>query len=885
MDSSFYDADPKDLLVCPHFEGSGEAWDDWATIYSPNNKGGSHSSSNEAFNEAKSIFENSTFTNWESLKIFKEAMKSTQVIGYSLMSGSSLRNPVIYEFYGSITRQVSGFSLQIRINMEPNEAYNDPATENNQEKPKKLSLDLLKSSLKPGGPVFMIDSQTKCLSLLGLVQSFANSSSDLFVFCSIATGPFKNSLVSEPDPSLLFYYTKARERRDFYSLREETVTQKSFKANGFVTLTNHDSFYGFLEFFSNKEGCEIGIKFLFGFYFYADGSYFLGNFSQNGVTPQDKEAKIEFQNGDEYNGEVNSGQKSEGVYVFAGNQMTYEGAYDHQGKRTGQGLVSFIPNKEKKSQMTSLEVFFRNGHATGEAVITYSNFDKYKGRVLKSLPSGKGVYESSAFLYKGDFASELPHGKGKLETSLEGFWYEGEFVNGVKKGKGRSYWPDKCGIHQGVYSDGLANGPGVFDGLGVHYEGSFLKGEFDGEGVWEKEKSKYVGMFKNGKKEGFGEYFEENELIYSGEWALDKKHGKGRLFLSNGDIYSGEFLDDQRGGFGELQFKNGDLYKGEFNKGKIEGHGTLKYKEGMEYTGNFLSGERHGQGKMTNVDGIGYYQGEWSHGIKEGLGEEKLGGKEGKYKGNFKEGFYNGEGTFYYPDQWKYKGNWLRGKRHGKGSYFKKLKKPEGQRVYEEKYEGDWANDKYEGIGELLKPNGDRYVGTFEKGKIKGEGRYFFKNGIEFNGKVYNDMESGDGKFLMTHNQRVYVGSFSKQMDEGNGKLDDLVDAIRFQIKWSKVRGKEPGIYYLQFICTEKFPSEEAEIYSIGKMSMKNFDAYEGEMKNGIFNGEGEYIVKNPMEEVKDIHQRDKRIYYGLERYKGHWVNGIKVTPLHPLFN
>lgn len=67
------------------------------------------------------------------------------------------------------------------------------------------------------------------------------------------------------------------------------------------------------------------------------------------------------------------------------------------------------------------------------------------------------------------------------------------------------------------------------------YEGYFKKGMKDGEGVLENREdgTQYTGRFRMNKQEGSGKLinFEENKVIYEGNWKYGQYNGKGKLYM------------------------------------------------------------------------------------------------------------------------------------------------------------------------------------------------------------------------------------------------------------------------------------------------------------------------------------------------------------------
>ena len=97
----------------------------------------------------------------------------------------------------------------------------------------------------------------------------------------------------------------------------------------------------------------------------------------------------------------------------------------------------------------------------------------------------------------------------------------------------------------------------------------------------------------------------------------------------------------------------------------------------------------------------------------EGFGKWTFEGDElwfSKYEGNFKNGNFEGLGRMIYANGDIYKGEWNEGKRSGKG-FWKSLKG-------DYSYEGDWKNGLPDGFGIMIYKNGTREQGKFKDGKL-----------------------------------------------------------------------------------------------------------------------------------------------------------------------
>ena len=155
------------------------------------------------------------------------------------------------------------------------------------------------------------------------------------------------------------------------------------------------------------------------------------------------------------------------------------------------------------------------------------------------------------------------------------------------------------------------------------------------------------------------------------------------------------------------------------------------------------------------------------------------------YEGELALGEPNKNGKLkYYKDDttYIYIGEFYNGKKHGKGN----LSSKENDKF---SYDGQWANDKYEGYGSLIN-DGEKYIGYFKNGVKNGKGTLTKKEGDIFEGEFLNG-EFKKGKIIY------------KNEDEFNGTIVD---------------GKKIGK---------------------GTYKYKNGDIYEGYFENDVFNGEG----------------------------------------------
>lgn len=150
-----------------------------------------------------------------------------------------------------------------------------------------------------------------------------------------------------------------------------------------------------------------------------------------------------------------------------------------------------------------------------------------------------------------------------------------------------------------------------------------------------------------------GEYY----CVYEGE-----RHYRPRWNLPDGqrEIHYAE--NDSRESFsgtisgrdcnGLLKYRNGDYFNGTISNDQImDGHGKITYDDGT-YEGDFKNGYYHGQGTYALKDGTWIYKGTYENGVINGSGTEYWPKAKGNYSSslecNYKDGERNGVGTWYF---------------------------------------------------------------------------------------------------------------------------------------------------------------------------------------------------------------------------------------------
>jgi len=141
------------------------------------------------------------------------------------------------------------------------------------------------------------------------------------------------------------------------------------------------------------------------------------------------------------------------------------------------------------------------------------------------------------------------------------------------------------------------------------------------------------------------------------------------------------------------------------------------------------------EGKITNEK---YQEAIATDRTKDGKGTYI--GDRYEYNGEFKEGKFNGQGTWTWANGDMYVGEFKNGTYHGQGTYTH----PNG-----DKYVGEHKDGKQNGQGTFTLANGDKYVGKWKDGKMHGQGTYACVNGDKHVGEWKEDKQHGQGTFTL----------------------------------------------------------------------------------------------------------------------------------------
>ena len=174
--------------------------------------------------------------------------------------------------------------------------------------------------------------------------------------------------------------------------------------------------------------------------------------------------------------------------------------------------------------------------------------------------------------------------------------------------------------------------------------------------------------------------YDDRQRIHEGFWEFGNREGHGRcVFLKIGDVHEGEYVQNLRHGPGKYLWKDGRAFMGNYQHDERQGTGVFSYPNGDSYQGNFSEGQRSGYGTFTFRNGAWQYKGEWKEGVyegKKGRLEWKVnhhhhndGGDDDEqiimthvYIGDFAGGVFHGQGKESVEGRVEREGIWNQGK-------------------------------------------------------------------------------------------------------------------------------------------------------------------------------------------------------------------------------
>lgn len=401
--------------------------------------------------------------------------------------------------------------------------------------------------------------------------------------------------------------------------------------------------------------------------------------------------------------------------VFYSNGNRYEGELKDN-FRHGYGKFYFANGDEYEGE-------FSEGYHHGKGIMIYNNGVKYDGEFEGGSFHGSGVYYlSNGDRYECEFQNGSPNGYGSFYQK-SGNYYEGNFKDWDYSGMGNRFF--LCGgSYSGEFEKGYFNGKGeLLFNDGSSYVGEFSEGFFSENGVFTlKGKEKYDIIACDRRLYGIGFSHEDEELFYIFDNDREGFSGRGKIYFSASSVYDGEILEGKMNGLGELVYSDNYKMVGSFSMGSLKDGKMYNSKGVLAFDGEFNKDSSYKKGTLYFENG-NTYTGEFLNEMFHGFGIFKF--ESGtKIEGEFDRG-YIFKGRIEYDNGAIYEGELENFRAHGTG---KKLF------VNETFYEGTFLNDSMDGYGTIFFSNGNKYVGEFKDDYIEGNGTYFFKDNSKWEG-------------------------------------------------------------------------------------------------------------------------------------------------------
>jgi hypothetical protein len=527
-----------------------------------------------------------------------------------------------------------------------------------------------------------------------------------------------------------------------------------------------------------KHGSRSGKgKYHTGFGDFYDGEFLSDTYHGQGV--------MLYVNGDRYMGQWEKGKWHGDGEILYVNGNSYKGKF-FKNMYHGEGMFRYGPSGG------SYTGGWRLGMKHGIGKRNFASGAEYEGEYVDNEMCGKGIYKSAiGDLYVGTFKDSRFHGEGTL-IKCTGDRYRGQFQRGVPTGIGR--WDyERGGYYDGEFMAQVRTGipwlPKPKSILSKFYnpndneendqpknKSKTKSAGTSSSGTGQSSSSSLVSPTKNSKpsinKNSNKTNNDKIDMLSKLQTLAGSKH---RKLQRKPDDFTAPLLvgspEDEAylhaGGSpdGALAMKA---------DGKAHGKGIRVYADGSRYEGDWYQDMQHGFGVYIGSGAEGVrYEGTWYYGKRTGLGIQSYGNNDGNsyvcplgnqhdgsarcfYDGNWRDGYFWGEGTFTCCDGRQYSGGWYKGKRHGYGrwvilpanlhysvrhdasgsvtsgpsknvgEYGQEVKFDDQNRI--RVYEGMFSKNKRTGKGKITLNNNDVLEGNFLNGRLDGNVRITFNS-------------------------------------------------------------------------------------------------------------------------------------------------------------
>ena len=255
-----------------------------------------------------------------------------------------------------------------------------------------------------------------------------------------------------------------------------------------------------------------------------------------------------------------------------------------------------------------------------------------------------------------------------------------------------------------------------------------------------------------------------------------------KIFLFNSKSLFNHLEDDKNiiEIYGYFLLKNQKI-----NLSKIkDGFNILKLKDGSYIKSIFKNKEINGIGKFYDKEKEIIYNGYYKNNIP--LGYALMQFPHCKLEGYFEKNYIIDYGIEIWSDSTYYQGQYLNNKKNGIGFY----RWPDGTT-----YEGEWENNKMNGYGIFTYFDDRAYSGKINNGYMNGVGIFKWKNGNYYFGEYEKDVKNGFGIYIWEKKPlNAFCGFFVNGVRDGigmriirnnvrygiwkDGKIDDSLNGI-----------------------------------------------------------------------------------------------------------
>ena len=247
-------------------------------------------------------------------------------------------------------------------------------------------------------------------------------------------------------------------------------------------------------------------------------------------------------------------------------------------------------------------------------------------------------------------------------------------------------------------------------------------------------------------------------------------------------------------------------------------NGLVQLPDGAVYKGEYKNGLFNGKGQLVWSNGD-LYQGEFENGLKHGTGKETLASGT-VYEGEYANGYWSGKGKVIFAS--------------------------------EGIYEGEFKNSAFEGTGKYTSQEGVIYEGGFKNNRMDGTGTITYTEGAIYQGEVKDWKMHGKGIFTTADKSTTYSGEFADNAQVGKGEIRYTNGSVYTgDIKDWKADGFGKVIAANGVTYTGEFKNN---LYNgKGVMEYKNGNRFEGEFKDGNRQGYGKFVRANPKGRKKEL--------------------------------